>query len=53
MHVRCIKLHSRPIARLTERGVHMKSMWASGHTTYDLMHSKLSMLVLKYSHHTS
>ena len=42
----------RPVARLTERGVHTKNMWASGHMTYNLMNFKLSMLVLKYSHHT-
>ena len=37
----------RPIARLTERGVHMKNMWVSGHMLYNLMRFKLSMLYLQ------
>ena len=53
MHIRYIELLSRPIARLAERGVHMKNMWASGYMTYNLIHfNKLNMLVLKYSHNT-
>ena len=28
----------RPVARLFERGVHVKNMWASRHMTYNLMH---------------
>ena len=41
MHIIC---HSRrPVARLAERGVHVKNMQAN------LMHFKLSML---YLHHT-
>ena len=32
----------RPVARLIERGVHINNMWASGHTTYNLMCFKLS-----------
>ena len=37
----------RPIARLIERGVHVKkNMQASGHMIYNLMHFKLSTLVL-------
>ena len=39
----------RPVARLIERGVHVKNMQASGHAKYNLMCFKLSMLVLKYS----
>ena len=44
----CRKLATliRPVARLTERGVHVRNMQASGHTTYNLMHFKLSMLYL-------
>ena len=45
-------LHVRPVARLIKRGVHINYMRASGHTTYNLMRFKLSMLVLKYLHHT-
>ena len=54
MHIRYMELHSRPVARLTERGMHTKNKWASGHLTYivNLMHFKLNMLVLKYSYHT-
>ena len=37
----------RPVARLTERGVHVKIMQASGHAKYNLMRFKLSMLVFK------
>ena len=32
----------RPVARLFERGVHVKNMWASGQKTHNLMHFKLS-----------
>ena len=39
----------RSVARLIEGGVHVKNMRASGHTTYNLMRFKLSML---YLHHT-
>ena len=34
-----------PIARLIERGVHVKNVWASGHRTYNLIRFKLIMLV--------
>ena len=45
----------RPLARLIQRGggMHVKIiMQASGYTTYNLMCFKLSILVLKYLHHT-
>ena len=44
-------MHYRPVARFFERGMHVKNMWTSGHTAYNLS-LKLSMLLLKYLHHT-
>ena len=39
---------NRPLRPVRGGGVHVKTMQARGHTTYNLLRFKLSMLVLKY-----